>query len=418
MSSPLDDAVVGERIKRMRDLLGVDQKALAAGAGIASGRLSLIENGRASCPPDVLPRLARLLECRVEFFTASARDVVLTPPRLRAYADAPQRVIDRQIADVHNLAEVINAAGLRRVKAAALPEFLGDLDNPQDIEDFADYVRATAGLDSAQVVGNATRTVEKLGVVVIPMRHELGPRHMGMSMYFDSTPVICVSRSSADPDRHVPGDRQRFTVAHELGHVTLHAGVGAPGTPQDSRQLETQAHRFAAAFLAPADAIVEDLDELGRGRVTLRTLQALKARWGISIKALVGRFRDLGVIDQDQAVSLYKQISARGWTKAEPVPAGNEDAIWLKRALEKHGQGDLKAGIEAASAASGLLPHHVRRWLDWTPVPVEDESASILQFPGGDRGDDSPSARSGGRRRSASAAATRRVDLVIVDNGP
>ena len=45
-------------------------------------------------------------------------------------------------------------------------------------------------------------------------------------------------------------DRSPFDAAHELGHLVLHRPEHA-GT----REVETQAHRFAAAFLMPADAI-------------------------------------------------------------------------------------------------------------------------------------------------------------------
>lgn len=62
--------------------------------------------------------------------------------------------------------------------------------------------------------------------------------------------------------------------------------------------MEREAHRFASAFLTPGDAVVEDLASLG-GRVTLSNLANLKEKWGLSIKAFVVRFQQLGVIDDD-----------------------------------------------------------------------------------------------------------------------
>lgn len=205
--------------------------------------------------------------------------------------------------------EVVNALGLRTIPDT-LPTFHGNLDDEGDIEQFAIDVRAAAQLDEHAVVGNAVRTAERLGCIVLPMPDELG-RHLGMSVRVDMTPVLCVSRAS-ESDVGVPGDRQRFTVAHELGHLGLHSHLGPPQTAQDAAGYEKQAHYFAGAFLAPGDALLEELGNLG-GRVTLQTLAKIKARWGIAIKALVMRFRNLGVIDADQARSLYKQISARGW---------------------------------------------------------------------------------------------------------
>jgi Zn-dependent peptidase ImmA (M78 family) len=56
-------------------------------------------------------------------------------------------------------------------------------------------------------------------------------------------------------------------------------------------------------------------------------------KWGVFIKMLVARLRQLGRIEQAHATSLYKQISKRGWNKTEPVPVSNETLVWF----EKHG---------------------------------------------------------------------------------
>src|SRR3546814_17885292 len=81
-----------------------------------------------------------------------------------------------------------------------------------------------------------------------------------------------------------------FTVAHELGHLSLHAGLQAPLSPPEANRREQEAHRLASALLAPGDAVLEDLNGLG-GRVTLSTLKRMKEKWGYSIKAFVVRFR-------------------------------------------------------------------------------------------------------------------------------
>lgn len=190
------------------------------------------------------------------------------------------------------------------------------------------------------------------------MESELG-RHLGLSLRVDDVPVIRVARTSVDAESAVPGDRQRFTVAHEIGHLVLHAGLGAPLSASDASHRESEAHRFASAFLAPGDAVLHDLNSLG-GRVTLTTLTRLKEKWGLSIKAFVVRFRQLGVIDEDQARSLYKQISARKWNKVEPVVVGNESAVWLTKAL-----GSSRDDIQRAL---GLGDSYFRAWLDWSPL--------------------------------------------------
>jgi Zn-dependent peptidase ImmA (M78 family)/DNA-binding Xre family transcriptional regulator len=365
--APIDvTAEVGLRIRRMRHIKALGQGDLAGLAGISTGMMSHIENGRHSCPPEALSRIARALDCGPGFFTEITTRAVPTRPWLRAYADAPQKALERHLGEATNVADVIDTLKLRRVPVT-LPVFDGDPADAEAIEDFAADVRAIAEIDERAVIGHMIRVAERLGCVVLPMAGELG-RHMGLSTRFGSLPVICASRPSEVPEWHVPGDRQRMTVAHELGHLALHAGVAVPDRPEGVREIERQAFRFGAAFLAPADAMYEELEAIG-GRVTLKALSTIKARWGIAIKMLVGRFRDMSVISDEQARSLYKQISARGWNKAEPVHVGNEEAIWLRQSLaELTPSGTVDAAIDVASQRTHLDRSHFNRWVDWSPT--------------------------------------------------
>jgi len=369
----------GERMRRLRLIAGLGQTQLAARVGTSSGSISKLENGRMALSDELLERVSEVLDCSVRFLIAPQRLAPATRPWLRAYADASKRAVDRQVADCTTATELVDSLSLR-VIPDTVPAFAGDLSDDDAIEQFALEVRAAAQIGEGEVVGNSIRAAERLGCLVLPMREELG-RHVGLSIRSDLVPIICVSRPSVDPDRNVPGDRQRFTVAHELGHLSLHGALGPPESAADATRIERQAHRFAGAFLAPGDAMIEELDERG-GRVTLRTLAGIKEHWGISIKALVMRFKSLGVIEPDQARSLYKQISARGWNKQEPVNVGNEQAVWLAKALRRRAGRDVDS-IGTASRTVGIGSSHLLRWTDWSPIETNASFADILEL--GDR---------------------------------
>lgn len=104
--------------------------------------------------------------------------------------------------------------------------------------------------------------------------------------------------------------RQRFTLAHEIGHFVLHRGSNsvfvdaAPvfyrkeGTGTDLVvQQEREANRFAAALLMP--------EELVRERVNARQLdpfdeagvKKLAAEFGVSPQAMTYRLMHLGLLD-------------------------------------------------------------------------------------------------------------------------
>ncbi len=118
--------------------------------------------------------------------------------------------------------------------------------------------------------------------------------------------------------------RYRFTCAHELGHLTLHAKVRKvfhetetatfnPRTP-----YERQADRFAAAFLMPVPLLVRELFRICDDRrlkrreciVELmldttesewlwkkRFLPEITRRFGVSLTAALRRFQDIQIHD-------------------------------------------------------------------------------------------------------------------------
>jgi Zn-dependent peptidase ImmA (M78 family)/DNA-binding XRE family transcriptional regulator len=367
---------LGERIYRLRLVAGIGQVEFAEQLGIANGSVSKIENGRMPVSDDLIEHIARVLDCTATFLVSPEMVGPTTRPWLRAYADASKKAVDQRAADCITAAEVIDILKLRRIPDQ-IPIFQDSLSDDEAIEQFALDVRAAAQVGEDDVVGNSIRAAERLGCLVLPMRNELG-RHLGLSLRAGQLPVLCVSQAAENRlPGSVPGDRQRFTVAHEIGHLGLHAGLGPPETAEEANHVEKQAHHFAGAFLGPGDALLQDLREEG-GRVTLRALSRLKERWGISIKALVMRFQSLGVIDADHARSLHKQISARGWNKSEPMDAGPEDAIWLKRAIAQSTGGSADS-LQAASRAAGVGMSYLRRWTEWIP-DVDRESAQVIEM--------------------------------------
>ena len=121
------------------------------------------------------------------------------------------------------------------------------------------------------------------------------------------------------------GDRRRFSVAHELGHLVLHHTP--EGTPH---ALERQADAFAEAFLLPAAAMREVLVP----PITLTTLADLKARWGVSLQALIRRAHTLDRLTPSQYRSLATQLGARGSRTWEPITVPVERPRALRQVAE------------------------------------------------------------------------------------
>ena len=151
---------------------------------------------------------------------------------------------------------------------------------PGDAEHAARELRALweLGLDP---IPNLVELLDERGIKVLAMRlpgiDGLTARARGDGR--EAASVVVVNGDHR-------GERQRFTAAHELGHMVLDV---APKV-----DAEAAAQHFAGAFLMPADTLRA---EIGARRTSIdwRELFELKPVFGVSAQALVHRCRDLGI---------------------------------------------------------------------------------------------------------------------------
>lgn len=124
-------------------------------------------------------------------------------------------------------------------------------------------------------------------------------------------------------NEEAPGDRERWTLCHEIGHVVMHH------LPTDDP--EEEANLFANEFLAPAEEIGPELSGM-----TLPKAAALKGYWKVSMQAIIRRAYELGKISQNQYQYLFRQLSARGYRKCEPIPMPPEEPEMFREILRVH----------------------------------------------------------------------------------
>ena len=187
---------------------------------------------------------------------------------------------------------------------ANLPEHVA---SPDEIDAFSDTVRNAWQL-GLNPIADLTDTLEGLGLLVIVVDEE-NPGFSGLTAKARTDdgreyPVVAVSK-------RWPGDRQRFTLAHELGHLLLE------GRLADGIDEEKACDRFAGAFLAPRVAV---LQLLGAQRHALewQELYVLKHEFGLSMAGWLQRAKQCGVITEAAHLSMVKRFSAKGWRKNEP----------------------------------------------------------------------------------------------------
>lgn len=313
--------MIGERVRHARDACGLTQQDLAATAGLSQGTISEIEAGRVLNPSeDKVARIAQATQFPINFFYRGPLPD-LPEGHYRRRARGTMKVARQVRAQVRHLVEVVQESERALKLPPVVIEPVREVRDLADVEAITDGVRANLGLGFDDPVPNLTRAVERAGVLVVRLPGEMKD-HDSYAAWPDFSlggrPVIALTGGH-------PGDRDRFNVGHELGHLLLH--TLRPNT--HPRQAEDEANRFAGALLLPARSGVEALQQ----PITLRVLMGVKATYGISIAMAAQRALDLELISKAQFVSLRKQLSARGWTKGEPVEVSPERPLLIAKVI-------------------------------------------------------------------------------------
>ncbi|MFJ8351784.1 helix-turn-helix domain-containing protein [Streptomyces sp. NPDC094153] len=316
------EASPGERLRTLRDLLGLTGSDLAGMTGISQSWISQVETNAREPSEDRLRLIAEATDTPLSFFFAKPSSVPLDSLRFRKMASA-SRTLTRRISTFYGESfrvteEVTSDA---RYPSPPLPYATEQDLTDEDIEDLAEQTRVALRLAPDKPIPHLTRALERAGVAVAPIvlpdpasDGVATNKHFGVSYWAGIGETALIAYFPGQQ-----GDRDRFTLAHELGHLVLHTFRPRATDP------ESEANRFAGALLFPRTRAALDITD----RLTLEGYARLKANWGMSIQALVLRGAAVGNIGDSRKRSLYVQISQRGWRKNEPVTVGQESPLLL-----------------------------------------------------------------------------------------
>lgn len=296
------------RLTLARRLAGLSQTALAKEIRVSPAAVSQFESGAAQPSSETLERVALRLKVTPAFL---ARDEVIETqkPFFRALVKVPAGERDRAHAYAVALADVVAEIELLlEFPSLEIEQLLIAEPNtsPNEIESVAVRARKVWSVPDGPIA-NIVAMAEARGVIVAAV----GDFHVGLDAFTvtdGARPVVVLCS-----DKGV-ATRRRFDLAHELAHVVLH-----DQRAEEPRWQERQAHRFASAFLMPADEIREYLPRRGDD---LRALERIAHDWGVSMQAALMRARDLGYVDDIEFTRGMRRMSSAGWRTKEPVEVG------------------------------------------------------------------------------------------------
>lgn len=285
-------------------------RALALAIGVSPITISRLENGVNEPEDDTVEALARALNFpRGFFFAEDVDELPAEAASFRSLSSMTARERDAALsAGVIAYLFIDWVADRFNLPATDVPELRGDA-TP---EAAAQVVRANWGLGELPI-SNMIKLLESKGVRVFSLCEDTNNVD-AFSCWRGDNPFVFLNTFKST-------ERSRFDAAHELGHLVMHRH----GAPQDSRQAESEADRFASAFLMPTDDVMSRI----RYVTDLENLIRAKKRWGVSVAALNYRLHKLRVVSEWQNRSLNIEMSSRGFRRQEPEGLPPEtSALW------------------------------------------------------------------------------------------
>lgn len=332
--------MIGERLKRARAASGLSMADLGKATGVSATMIKKYEHDESMPSSGVLLALSKELGVRSEYFFRPNR-IQLSGVEYRKKSNTPKKILDRLSADVLDQAErwfeLRNLWPEFPMAGFTQPKHLPKIATLDDIEAAAWALRQE-WIIGADAIRDLIGLLEARGILVITTDSEHADKIDGLQARIEGVPVIVVSTVW-------PGCRQRFTLAHELGHLILHDRL-----PEGMNE-EQACNRFAGAFLFPKDSV---LNSLGKERHSMnwKELYLLKHEFGLSMQAILYRCKDLNIISADLHRKLSIEFNKQGWRSKEPGEPYPHERTMLFEQLVYRGAGE---GILSDSKAAELL---------------------------------------------------------------
>jgi Zn-dependent peptidase ImmA (M78 family)/DNA-binding XRE family transcriptional regulator len=315
---------IGARLKEAREARGLTVAQLAELLGVTRNAVYLYETGKSSPQPEILQRLSGLLKVPAGYLFKEIERITHGIIYYRSMHSTTKKSRLRAEQWFHWINDVIVPYLNEYVSLPApnLPDLLGKHDfhrlGSSDIESLASSLRRYWNLGD-NPISNVSLLVENNGIALSMLElHTSKIDSLSTWSSSDIRPYIIINSEKAT------AVRVRFDIAHELGHLLMHRHIGGKtlNNPSEFNLIETQANRFAAAFLVPAKLFSLDLYDCN-----LNVLTALKPKWLVSIGMMIKRAQDLELISDTKATQLWINYSHRGWRAKEPL----DDSIKLDK---------------------------------------------------------------------------------------
>ena len=285
-----------------RESRGISQKELAEKLGISPGFVCKIETDIKPLPEATLDKMCKHLNYPLEFFYQDGEPFLPMSLNYRKRDHVSAKVLMPLEAHLNIYRLNIETLSLKlKLPEPNVPVL--DIKKVGSEKQAAKQLRKFWKIQKGPVE-NITELLEANGIIVISF--DFGTERVDSRTILtkDRHPIIVVNQSNL-------ADKQRFSLAYELGHLVMHAET----QPSYDRDIAHEANMFAAGFLLPEGEIKKDFEK----GISIALLGELKRKWRVSMIALLYRAVDLGFLNPNQKKYMLSKFNQLKIRRREPI---------------------------------------------------------------------------------------------------
>jgi Zn-dependent peptidase ImmA (M78 family) len=283
-----------------RETRGLTQYELAERMSISPAQLSKMELGAVEVYEEYVDKLSDLLHYPKTFFYQEVQVLqpILSYRKRQVVAQKLLTPIDAQINvfSMH-IQYFINSMGFSKPNIPILD--IAQYETPQAC---AKELRKLWKVKEP-ILENISKLLEDNGIIITSF-------NFGTERVDSRTIITASGHPVIFTNKTMLGDKLRFSLAYELGHLVMHQFT----SPSLDRDVSHEANAFSAEFLMPEKDIKKDF----QNGVTVALLGELKKKWKVSMHALLYRACDLGMVTDNQKRYIIQQFNQLKIRRREP----------------------------------------------------------------------------------------------------
>ena len=282
--------MLGENIKRYRLFKGLSLRSFGELTGLSQTAIMKYEKNELKPDGEKLIKFSEVLGCKVEDLlkdNSNKRTYNLNFRKRKSLTghklDLLKQIINDKINNYLDVLELnsIEYKEIKKYKVSSL----------KDAEAAAYKFREEHQINELLPLSNLCNVIENLGIeiIFIDNNKERFEGFDGVSEIVEGYPFICISKD-------INYYRQRFTLAHELGHLILDI--------EGDFDEEKICNEFSSSLLLPRKALYSECG-YKRSNITDQEYKIIRDEYQVSIKAIIYRLQAYDIISSNYAKLAY-----------------------------------------------------------------------------------------------------------------